>query len=103
MEERLFYIEEAATRFWSVSILEHHVLSDLFTNQGKLPNNFNKTLPEQLKPSALQVFQDEYLFDFISNNDDDERVIEAQIISNIRNTIMTLGHGFSFIANQYRR
>ncbi|HVV03812.1 MAG TPA: PDDEXK nuclease domain-containing protein, partial [Puia sp.] len=95
-------ITEAATRFWSVSILEHHIVSDLFSNQGKLPNNFDKTLPEQLKSSAVQVFQDEYLFDFITNNDDDERVIEAQIISNIRNTIMTLGHGFSFIANQYR-
>jgi predicted nuclease of restriction endonuclease-like (RecB) superfamily len=101
-EERLFYITEAATRFWSVSILEHHIVSDLFSNQGKLPNNFDKTLPEQLKSSAVQVFQDEYLVDFITNNDDDERVIEAQIISNIRNTIMTLGHGFSFIANQYR-
>jgi predicted nuclease of restriction endonuclease-like (RecB) superfamily len=102
LDERLFYITEAATRFWSVTILEHHILADLFNNQGKLPNNFDKTLPAELKPSALQVFQDEYLFDFITNHDEDERVIESQIISNIRNTIMTLGHGFSFIANQYR-
>jgi predicted nuclease of restriction endonuclease-like (RecB) superfamily len=74
----------------------------LFHHQGKLPNNFDKTLSADLKPSALQVFQDEYLFDFITNQADDERVIEGEIISNIRNAIMALGQGFSFIANQYR-
>jgi predicted nuclease of restriction endonuclease-like (RecB) superfamily len=103
MEERLFYIEEAATRFWSVSILEHHVLSDLFTNQGKLPNNFDKTLPKELKPSALKIFQDEYLMDFMTPGEiEDERMLEEKVVSDIKHFIMTLGHGFSFIANQYR-
>jgi len=101
-EERSFYIFEAATQCWSVSMLEHRIESNLFSQRGKLPNNFNKTLPEALKPSALQVFQDEYLFDFISSEQEDERVVEGEIISNIRNMIMTLGQGFSFIGNQYR-
>jgi predicted nuclease of restriction endonuclease-like (RecB) superfamily len=81
MEERIFYIKESSNRFWSVSILEHHIESNLFSTQGKLPNNFDKTLSKEIKPSALQAFQDEYLFDFISN-DADERVVEAQIVSN---------------------
>lgn len=101
-EERSFYISKAATQFWSVSILEHHIGSNLFHHQGKLPNNFDKTLSVDLKPSALQVFQDEYLFDFITSQEEDERVVEGEIISNIRNAIMALGQGFSFIANQYR-
>lgn len=101
-EERAFYISQAATQFWSVTTLEHHIESNLFHNQGKLPNNFDKTLSADLKPSALQVFQDEYLFDFISSQQDDERVVEGEIISNIRIAIMALGQGFSFIANQYR-
>ena len=67
IEERVFYITQAATQFWSVSILEHYIESNLFSQQGKLPNNFSKTLPEELKPSALKVFQDEYLMDFISS------------------------------------
>jgi len=102
LDERLFYITASASQFWSVSLLEHHINADLFHHQGKLPNNFDKTLSEDLKPSALQVFQDEYLFDFITNQEGDERVIEGEIISNIRNAIMALGQGFSFIANQYR-
>jgi len=101
-EEKMFYISQAASRTWSVSLLERNILADLFHHQGKLPNNFEKTLPENLKPSALQVFQDEYLFDFIASEQEDERVIEGAIISNIRHMIMTLGQGFSFIGNQYR-
>ncbi|MBN9384452.1 MAG: DUF1016 family protein [Chitinophagaceae bacterium] len=102
LEERSFYISQAATHFWSVTTLEHHIGSNLFRNQGKLPNNFDKTLSSDLKPSALQIFQDEYLFDFITSQEDDERVVEGEIISNIRNAIMSLGQGFSFISNQYR-
>lgn len=49
------------------------------------------------------MFKDEYLFDFISlEESEDERVLEASIIGNIKQTIMRLGKGFSFIGNQYR-
>lgn len=103
LEERFFYIEQAANNFWSVRILDHHIESNLYAHQGKLPNNFNKTLPDTLKPSALQVFQDQYLMDFIATEeDDDERVFESKVVSDIRNFIMRMGKGFSFIGNQYR-
>lgn len=101
--ERLFYMALAATELWSVSLLEYKIQSGLFQQQGQLPHNFDKRLPEDLKATALQVFQDEYLFDFISIEEaEDERVFEGQIVANIKNTIMTLGKGFSFMGNQYR-
>lgn len=103
LEERVFYMQQAAAQFWSVALLRHKIESRLFHNQGALPNNFNATLPENLKSTALKVFQDEYLFDFMSLEDEeDERVYESQIVSNIRQFIMSLGKGFSFIGNQYR-
>jgi predicted nuclease of restriction endonuclease-like (RecB) superfamily len=103
MEERLFYITESATRFWSVSILEHHIESNLFSTQGKLPNNFNETLPKELKSSALKIFQDEYLMDFMAPGEiEDERMLEEKVVSDIKSFIMRMGHGFSFIGNQYR-
>jgi len=102
-EQIQLYIAESATRFWSVSILEHHILSDLFSNQGKLPNNFDKTLPKEIKPSALKIFQDEYLMDFMTPGEiEDERMLEEKVVSDIKHFITTMGHGFSFIANQYR-
>lgn len=102
-EERFFYIEHSATQFWSVSIMEHQIDADLFKKQGKLPNNFQTTISESLKPSALKVFKDEYLLDFIAGDElDDERHIEQQVVLNIRNFILQMGKGFCFIGNQYR-
>ena len=103
LEERLFYMAQTASQYWSVTVLEHQINARLFQKQGKLPNNFSKTLPDTLKPSALQVFKDEYLLDFISIEDsDDERDIENKVVAEIRDFILRMGKGFSFIGNQYR-
>jgi len=102
-EERFFYIENSATQFWSVSVMEHQIDANLFQKQGKLSNNFQATMAESLKPSALNVFKDEYLLDFIAGDElEDERHIEQQVVLNIRNFILQMGKGFCFIGNQYR-
>jgi predicted nuclease of restriction endonuclease-like (RecB) superfamily len=102
-EEKMFYISQAATQSWSVSTLEHYIDSNLFFQQGKLPNNFDKTLPEKLKSPALMVFQDEYLMDFMTPGEmEDERVLEEKVVRDIKQFIMKMGQGFSFIGNQYR-
>jgi predicted nuclease of restriction endonuclease-like (RecB) superfamily len=102
-EERFFYIKQAATQFWSTRLLEHHINANLYLHQGNLPNNFSSTLPNDLKPSALEVFQDEYLMDFISTSDsEDERVFEEKAVGDIKNLILRIGKGFCFIGNQYR-
>jgi predicted nuclease of restriction endonuclease-like (RecB) superfamily len=103
IEERWFYIESAATQFWSITVMEHQIDADLFSKQGRLPNNFQTTINETLKPSALKVFKDEYLLDFIAGEElEDERHIEQQVVLNIRNFILQMGKGFCFIGNQYR-
>jgi predicted nuclease of restriction endonuclease-like (RecB) superfamily len=102
-EARVFYIQSAAANFWSLTVLEHHIENNLFAKEGKLPNNFDSTLSESLKPSALKVFKDEYLLDFIAADEmDDEKHIEQQVVLNIRNFILKMGKGFCFIGNQYR-
>ncbi|MES1225326.1 MAG: PDDEXK nuclease domain-containing protein [Bacteroidota bacterium] len=102
-EETLFYLEKTALDFWSVTILEHNIDSRLFEKQGKLPNNFTKTLSADLRPSAVQLFNDEYLLDYMNLGDnDDEREVENKIVANIRDFILRMGKGFSFIGNQFR-
>ncbi len=102
-EGRIFYIESAASNFWSLTVLEHQIENNLFGKEGRLPNNFESTLTENLKPSAIKVFKDEYLLDFIAGDElDDERHIEQQVVLNIRNFILQMGKGFCFIGNQYR-
>lgn len=55
------------------------------------------------------MFKDEYLLDFINTEeigirdieDIDERVVEKEIVHNIKNFIMTFGRDFAFVGNQY--
>ena len=106
-EERLFYINQCATEFWSIEKLKYHLKSNLFGKQGELPNNFQIAISDKdLQRKALLSFKDEYLLDYInieaSDDEPDERVLESAIVNNIRKFIMSLGKDFSFIGNQYR-
>ncbi|MBQ2593262.1 MAG: DUF1016 family protein, partial [Candidatus Riflebacteria bacterium] len=58
---------------------------------------------------ATKAFKDNYLLDFInienlgeSEEDIDERVIEYQIINNIKDFLIRFGKDFIFIGNQYK-
>lgn len=102
-EERLFYIKLSASEAWSLAILEHKIDGSLFEKQGKLPNNFSQSLPAELKQSAVQIFNDEYLMDYMDLGDGaDEREVENKIVMNIRDFILRMGKGFSFVGNQFR-
>jgi predicted nuclease of restriction endonuclease-like (RecB) superfamily len=106
LEERQFYVIKIATEFWSVTTLKHHLKNKLFKKEGKLPNNFSIAITnEDLRAKALQSFKDEYLLDFINIEDpdeEDERLIENEIVRNIKKFLLSLGADFAFISNQYR-
>ena len=106
VEEANFYIHKSATEFWTVDSLKHHLANKLFKKKGKLPNNFAKTITnDDLRAKALQSFKDEYLLDFVNIEDPDEadeRVIENEIVRNIKKFVHSLGNDFAFISNQYR-
>lgn len=102
-KELLFYMQQAVQNHWSYRMLQHHIESNLYQQKGRLSNNFTNTLPEHLAAHALDAFRDEYLLDFINiEPGDDERVLEREIVNNIKHFILSLGTGFSFIGNQYR-
>lgn len=44
LEERIFYIANSATAFWSVDKLKYNLKVCLFQKRGSLPNNFEKTI-----------------------------------------------------------
>lgn len=108
-EERKFYIQFAADYKVKCEDLEQLMKEDLYSHQGQLPNNFKKTIPNQLQAyRAISMFKDEYLLDYINteelfvrDKDRDERVIEQGIVNNVKNFIMTFGRDFTFVGNQY--
>lgn len=66
-EQRKFYIQLAADTKAKVEDLERMIEEDLYSHQGKLPNNFKKNIPHRLQAyRAITMFKDEYLLDFIN-------------------------------------
>ena len=104
-ESRIFYIEKSAHEFWTVETLKHHLNNKTFEHQKQFPNNFETAVITENKEKALVSFRDHYLLDFIKISDeeqDDERVLETEIVRNIKKFLMSLGNDFAFIGNQYR-
>ncbi len=103
LEERIFYIQRAVANQWTHEMLDWQIKARTYQKRDQtLPNNFATTLPETIFDTALQAFKDEYLLDFINVEADDERVVEKGIVQNIREFILKMGTGFSFVGNQYR-
>lgn len=110
LDARLFYIHEAATRFWNKYTLREYLKADLYNHRGTLPNNFSSSIPDaQQALKAVNTFKDEYLLDFINIEELDthyedlnERILEKSIVNNIKRFILTFGQDFIFVSNQYR-
>jgi predicted nuclease of restriction endonuclease-like (RecB) superfamily len=106
IDGRLFYVSHCATEFWSVEALKSNLCGDVYAKIGAMPNNFLRTLPESDQARrAIRAFKDEYFLDFINIEDEidpDERLLERDIIANIKQFILSFGNKFCFIGNQYR-
>lgn len=108
LEERRYYIQLCSDLQLSYDALEREIAEDAYHNQGNMPNNFGMTIPDYKRAfQAIQMFKDEYLLDYINveqlgerDEDIDERVIENEIVHNVKNFIMTFGRGFSYMGNQ---
>lgn len=105
-KQRWYYINKVAEEFWTVKQLRIELKNKSHLQAKKLPNNFNRTLTSVLSNKAMRAFKDQYLLDFINvedaDEDIDERVLEHEIVQNIKKFMMSLGNDFSFMGNQYR-
>lgn len=110
LDERYFYITKTSQEHLAVEELNRAIDRNDFLHQKEVPNNFVNTLSSAKQArKAVQMFKNEYLLDFINveeigerdAQDVDERVVENQIIQNIKNFIMTFGKDFTFVGNQY--
>lgn len=109
IDERLFYIRYCYNYKPTTEDLPDIIKKqDLYHHQDKMANNFFATIPDYKQAyRAIRMFKDEYLLDYINveelgmhDEDVDERVIESNIVHNVKNFIMTFGRGFSFCGSQ---
>ena len=109
-EERYYYMHRCVMENLSVDGLVKIIKQDDFLHKSILPNNFVNTISNPATArKAVMMFKDEYFLDFINTEeigerdfaDIDEKVVEKEIIHNVKNFIMTFGRDFAFIGNQY--
>lgn len=108
--KRLKYIQLSLANRWNAKYLQQQIKDNAADKYGTMPSNFGVTIKDSRDAiKALNMFKDEYLLDFINTEevgirdiqDIDERVVEKEIIHNIKKFIMTFGRDFAFVGNQY--
>lgn len=101
-EQRLWYAKKAIENGWSHHDLVFQIERNLFARQGSAITNFDATLPKQQSDLAKQLIKDPYHFDFISLRENaQERDLEDALVTHIRDFLVELGLGFSFVGSQY--
>jgi predicted nuclease of restriction endonuclease-like (RecB) superfamily len=100
-----FYANEVATKGWSRDLLLNAIKMDSYSRaQTQVAcNNFSQTLPAISADYANEVFKSSYNLGFLGITEPvKELELEKRLIAKIRNFILELGKGFSFIGNQHR-
>ena len=100
---REIYAKGAIENGWSRNILSTQIKNNYHLRIGNSSNNFNDTLPKSESDLVNNIVKDPYIFDFITLKDNyKEKELEQFMISRIRDVLLELGNGFSFIGNQYQ-
>ena len=104
-EIKEYYIKNSIEFGWNRNVLMHHIKTNLF-DRDKIENksnNFEISLPLHLSELAQEIVKSEYNLEFLEvAKDSHERVVENSLIDNIKQFLLELGYGFSFIGNQYK-
>ena len=103
---RFWYANKTLENGWSKIILEHQIELDLYSRQSSKDNkltNFINLLPDAQGELASDLIKDPYIFELTGIKERiTEKELEDKIIDNIKNVLLELGKGFSFVGNQYK-
>jgi predicted nuclease of restriction endonuclease-like (RecB) superfamily len=104
-KERKYYLQATDQLGWSRAVLLNQIKANAFQHHliDKKMSNFEKVLPVHLSEQANEALKSEYNLDFLGITKPVlEKELENRLIENIRDLLLELGYGFSFIGNQYR-
>jgi len=101
--EREFYIRMSKRHGWTYRVLMNQISNKTYEKTMLTQTNFDKSLPEKIKPEAKLSMKDDYAFDFLELADEHtEHELERAILSRVEDFLREMGHVFSFMGSQYR-
>lgn len=100
---RAYYIEETARQQWSSRALERAIQTRSFDRLLQAPQQSTTATPA-LSPNPLELLKDPYILEFLdlADHDHGERQLEEALVARLRDFLMELGKGFSFVGRQFR-
>lgn len=102
---RNWYAEKCIENGWAKTVLDHQIDLQLYERQAisyKL-TNFENKLPIPQSELARDVIKDPYIFELEGIKENAvEKDIENAMMEKIKNVLLELGKGFSFVGNQYK-
>jgi len=104
IKEREYYIISSINFGWSRNTLLNQIKADAYKlSQRQKTHNFPKALPLHLSEQADESMKSVYNLDFLGITKPVlERELEKRLIEKLKQFILELGYGFSFLGNQYR-
>lgn len=101
--QRQFYILATKKFGWTKNVLIHQIENNTYEKYLLNQTNFETTLPSNIKNQAYLAVKDEYTFDFLNLSEEhSESLLEDELVKNIRNFLLELGHQFTFVGNQFK-
>ena len=100
---RKIYAEATIKNGWSKDMLVIQIESNYHLRIGNSCNNFKISLPNINSDLANNTIKDPYIFDFLTLRENyKEKELEQAMIEKIKDVLIELGKGFSFVGNQYK-
>ncbi len=100
---RKLYVEKTIENGWSRNVLAFQIDTKYHLRIGNSSNDFDNTIPSIDTDLVNNIIKDPYIFDFISLKENfKEKKLETAMVNRIRDVLLELGNGFSFIGNQYK-
>jgi len=101
--EKEFYMRMSKRNSWSYRVLLNQIDNKNYEKTMVSQTNFDKNLPEKMRPEAKLAVKDEYAFDFLELGDEhSEYELERAILRNIEHFLREVGNVYAFMGSQYR-
>lgn len=104
-EAKQYYLEATIAMRWSRNVLFDQIQSQAY-ERHYLPekqHNFQQALPEHMAEQADLAMKDVYMLDMLGVTKPVlEAELESRMVEKIKEVMLELGYGFTFIGNQFR-
>ncbi len=103
-EAQEYYIRASSAMGWSRDVLLNQIKANAYERSLLEPKqtNFSQTLPLHLAEQANEALRSHYHLEFLGINQSIlELDLERQLVARLKDFLLELGYGFTFVGNQY--